>query len=246
MLRWAHEPAALFQAERVPAMTARFVSFAMAALIVSGASAQAVAASSPILPPPDGAQAIRPGDVDYRIGPQDVLDINVFQVSDLTKTVQVDTGGKILLPLVGQIVAAGRTPGELSADLVAALSRTYMRDPQVVVSVKEASSQKFTVDGAVSQPGIYALQGPTTLMQAVALAHGIDPKLANPKKVAVIRTVNSKRITGFYNLAAIREGKAADPQIYGQDVIIIDTSSGKSFLSNMGSAMPLIGLLPLL
>jgi polysaccharide export outer membrane protein len=160
--------------------------------------------------------------------------------------VQVDTGGKILLPLVGQMTAAGRTPGQLSTDLAAALSKTYMRDPQVVVSVKEASSQKITVDGAVAQPGIYALQGPTTLMQAVALARGIDPKLANPKKVAVIRTVNSKRVTGFYNLSAIRDGKAQDPQIYGQDVIIIDTSGGKSFLANMGSAMPIIGLLPLL
>jgi polysaccharide export outer membrane protein len=175
-----------------------------------------------------------------------VLDINVFQVADLTKTVQVDTGGKILLPLVGQVTAAGRTPSQLSDDLKVALSKTYMRDPQVVVSVKEASSQKVTVDGAVIQPGIYALTGPTTLIQAVALARGIDPKLANPKKVAVIRTVNSKRMTGFYNLSAIREGKQPDPQIYGQDVIIIDTSSGKSFLSNIGSAMPLIGLLPLL
>lgn len=227
-------------------MNQRLASVALAAFLVTGAASQAVAGPPTVLPPPDGAVSIRPGDTDYRIGPQDVLDINVFQVSDLTKTVQVDTGGKILLPLVGQMTAAGRTPGELSADLVAALSKTYMRDPQVVVSVKEASSQKVTVDGAVAQPGIYALQGPTTLMQAVALAHGLDQKLANPKKVAVIRVVNTKRVTGFYNLAAIRDGKAPDPQIYGKDVIIIDTSSGKAFLSNMSGAMPLIGLLPLL
>ena len=227
-------------------MHQRLVSLALAAFLVTGVAAPAAAGPVAVLPPPDGAVSIRPGDSDYRIGPQDVLDINVFQVSDLTKTVQVDTGGKILLPLVGQITAAGRTPGELSNDLVAALSKTYMRDPQVVVSVKEASSQKVTVDGAVSQPGIYALQGPTTLMQAVALAHGIDQRLANPKKVAVIRTVNSKRVTGFYNLSAIREGKAADPQIYGQDVIIIDTSGGKAFLSTFSGAMPVLGLLPLL
>ena len=227
-------------------MNQRLVSLALAAVLLTGVAAQATAGPAAVLPPPDGAVAIRPGDSDYRIGPQDVLDINVFQVADLTKTVQVDTGGKILLPLVGQITAAGRTPGELSNDLVAALSKTYMRDPQVVVSVKEASSQKVTVDGAVSQPGIYALQGPTTLMQAVALAHGIDQRLANPKKVAVIRTVNSKRVTGFYNLSAIREGKAADPQIYGQDVIIIDTSGGKAFLSTFSGAMPVLGLLPLL
>ena len=227
-------------------MNTRFVSAAIAALLLSCAAVPAAAATPVNLPPPDGARAIRPGDADYRIGPQDVLDVNVFQVADLTKTVQVDTGGKILLPLIGQLNAAGRTPSELSADLAAALSKTYMRDPQVVVSVKEASSQKITVDGAVIQPGMYALQGPTTLIQAVALARGIDPKLANPKKVAVIRTVNAQRVTGFYNLSAIREGKAADPQIYGQDVIIIDTSAGKSFLSNVGSPMSIIGLLPLL
>jgi polysaccharide export outer membrane protein len=227
-------------------MPRRFAAIAAVAVAVAFSAGAAVAGGPVVLPPPDGAVSIRPGDADYRIGPQDVLDINVFQVADLTKTVQVDTGGKILLPLVGQVTAAGRTPGQLSEDLKAALSKTYMRDPQVVVSVKEASSQKVTVDGAVMQPGIYALQGPTTLIQAVALARGIDPKLANPRKVAVIRTVNSKRMTGVYDLAAIRQGKAADPQIYGQDVIIIDTSSGKSFLSNMGSAMPLLGLLPLL
>jgi len=227
-------------------MTRRFAALTVAAVVGLGAASQAAAGAPTVLPPPDTAVSIRPGDADYRIGPQDVLDINVFQVADLTKTVQVDTGGKILLPLVGQVTAAGRTPSQLSDDLKVALSKTYMRDPQVVVSVKEASSQKVTVDGAVIQPGIYALTGPTTLIQAVALARGIDPKLANPKKVAVIRTVNSKRMTGFYNLSAIREGKQPDPQIYGQDVIIIDTSSGKSFLSNIGSAMPLIGLLPLL
>jgi polysaccharide export outer membrane protein len=227
-------------------MSRRVAAVAAVAVFVSLAASPVLAGGPVVLPPPDGAVSIRPGDADYRIGPQDVLDINVFQVADLTKTVQVDIGGKILLPLVGQITAAGRTPGQLSEDLKTALSKTYMRDPQVVVSVKEASSQKVTVDGAVMQPGIYALQGPTTLIQAVALARGLDPKLANPHKVAVIRTVNNKRMTGIYNLAAIREGKAPDPQIYGQDMIIIDTSSGKSFLSNMGSAMPLIGLLPLL
>lgn len=227
-------------------MTRRLLTVVLAVSLAWGFSSAAGAAGPSVLPPPDGAVAIRPGDSDYRIGPQDVLDINVFQVTELSKTVQVDTGGKILLPLVGQVTAAGRTPGQLSEDLKTALSKSYMRDPQVVVSVKEASSQKITVDGAVLQPGMYALQGPTTLMQAVALARGIDPKLANPKKVAVIRTVNSQKMTGVYNLAAIRQGKAADPQIYGQDIVIVDTSSGKSFLSNMGSPMQLLGLIPLL
>lgn len=198
------------------------------------------------LPPPDSAVLIRPGDADYRIGPQDILDVNVFQVPDLSKAVTVDSGGKILLPLVGPLPAAGRTPFDLSQDITTALKQRYLKDPQVVVSVKEASSQKVTVDGAVQQPGIYALQGPTTLMQAIALSHGVDPKLANLKKVAIIRTVNQKRTAGMFDLAAIRTGQAPDPQVYGQDVIIVDTSSGKSFLRDFSQTFPLFQIIPFL
>jgi len=231
-------------------MFSRTLKLCLAAAVVAVILIPSVSASKPIkgseLPPPDGAAVIHPGDADYRIGPQDVLDINVFQVPDLSKTVSVDTGGKILLPLVGPLQAAGRTPLELSQDLAAALKRTYMKDPQVVIGVKEASSQKVTVDGAVQQPGIYALQGPTTLMQAIALSHGVDPKLANLKKVAIIRTVNHQRTAGMFDLAAIREGRAIDPQVYGQDVIIVDTSGGKSFLSTFSQTFPLFQIIPFL
>ena len=220
-----------------------------AAAIVGSMLLSGIAAAGPrvaTLPPPDYAVAIRPGDAEYRIGPKDTLDINVFQVADLTRTAQVDTGGKIILPLVGQITAAGRTPAELSDDIAASLGKSYMKNPQVVVSVKEASSQKITVDGAVSQPGVYALTGPTTLMQAVALARGADPRLANLRRVYVIRTVHSERTTARFDLGAIRQGKATDPQIYGQDIIIVDTSAGKSFLSNFSQAFPVLSLIPVL
>lgn len=227
-------------------MTGRWTAIALAAAVLLGGGAAFASSKGQSLPPPDSAVSIRPGDADYRIGPQDILDINVFQVADLTRTTQVDTGGKIIIPLIGQITAAGRTPDELSADIAARLQKTYLKDPQVVVSVKEASSQKVTVDGAVSQPGIYPLQGPTTLMQAVALAHGIDPKLANIRKVAVIRTVRNQPTTALFDLAAIREGRALDPQIYGHDVIIVDTSGGKSFLQTISPALPFLGLVPLL
>lgn len=225
-------------------MNRRVIAIACATVfLVSG---PAFAGRETVLPPPDSAVSIRPGDADYRIGPNDVLDVNVFQVTDLTRTIQVDTGGKILLPLVGQMTAAGRTTGELSSDITSALAKSYMKNPQVVVSVKEASSQKVTVDGAVGQPGIYSLSGPTTLMQAVALAKGADPRLANIRKVAVIRTVKSQRTTALFDLRAIREGRATDPQIYGQDVIIVDTSRGKSFLQNLGQVNPLLSVVPFL
>ncbi len=74
---------------------------------------------------------------DYRIGPQDTLDIAVFQVPDLSKTVRVDSGGTILLPLIGQMAASGRTSKQLSDQLASELGKRYMNDPLITVTVKE-------------------------------------------------------------------------------------------------------------
>lgn len=221
-------------------MRRRLPSLAIAALV---ALAGSPALAAPNLPPPDAVAQIRPGAADYRIGPQDMLDINVSQVPELTKTVQVDSVGKVLLPLVGQIQASGRTPAELSDDIAQGLKKNYMKDPQVVVAVKEAQSQRVTIDGAVIQPGVYPLTGPTTLLQAVALAKGPDPKLANVKKVAVFRTVQGARHSAFYDLQQIRSGKAGDPLIYGNDIVVVDTSGGKSFMQNFSGGFGLVGML---
>ena len=210
-----------------------------ALLALSAAPAMARTAD---LPPPD-AVAHQQAAADYRIGPQDTLDIDVSQVAELSKPVTVNTSGKILLPLVGQMQAAGRTPAELSQDLATALKQHYMKDPQVVVSVKESQGQKITVDGAVGQPGVYALAGPTTLMQAVSLAKGADPKLANLHRVAIFRTINGERRSAFYDLAQIRSGRADDPPVYGSDIVVVDTSGTKNFFQNFQGGFGLLGML---
>jgi polysaccharide export outer membrane protein len=180
---------------------------------------------------------------DYKIGPQDTLDINVFQVPDLTRTVQVDSGGKILLPLIGQMDAAGQTPGQLAKAIENQLGAKYLNDPQVTIAVKDAVSRRVTIDGAVVSPGIYPLSGQTTLLQAVALAKGPDPKLANIRKVAVFRDSGGRRSGSVYDLAAIRSGKAADPPVYANDIVVVETSGTKSFFSNFTSAFPLLSFL---
>lgn len=222
-------------------MRRRLPSLAAAALIaLAGAPALAATAN---LPPPDSSGVLRSESADYRIGAQDQLEINVFGIDDLKRTVQVDSGGKILLPLVGSVQAGGRTPDELSQDLVVALKKKYMKDPQVIVTVKEAQSQRVTIDGAVLQPGVYPLTGPTTLLQAVSLARGPDPKLANVKKVAIFRQVGGKRQSAFYDLTQIRSGKAEDPVVYGSDIVVVDTSGAKSFFSNFQGSFGLLGML---
>jgi len=223
-------------------MRRRLSSLAGAALLALAAS-PALAAST-ALPPPDAVARSTPGITEYRISPADQLDINVSQLPELTKVVEVGPSGKILLPLIGQVQAAGRTPVELSDDIAAGLKKKYMKDPIVVVAVKEAQGDKVTIDGAVTKPGVYPLAGPTTLLQAVALAQGPDPKLANLKRVAIFRTVGGQRRSAFYDLTQIRSGHASDPVIYGNDIVVVDTSGAKSFMQNFqgGSVLGLLGM----
>jgi polysaccharide export outer membrane protein len=225
-------------------MRRRLPSLTAAALLALG-SAPALAGTIN-LPPPDSLRHSAAGS-EYRIEPMDTLDINVSQVAELSKPVQVDTSGKVLLPLIGQIQAAGRTPSELSDDIATALKQKYMKDPQVVVGVKEAQGEKITVDGAVGAPGMYPLAGPTTLMQAVSMAKGADPHFANVHRVAIFRMVNGQRQSAFYDLAQIRSGQAEDPQVYGSDIVVVDTSGSKSFFNNysgaFGSGLGLLGML---
>jgi len=178
---------------------------------------------------------------DYVIGPQDKLDINVFQVQDLSKTVTVETSGMILLPLIGQVRATGRTVKDLSGDIAEKLGEKYVKDPLVTVTVTESASQKVTVDGAVTQPGIYPISGNTTLTQAVALARGTVED-ANLRQVAVFRNEGEKRLAAVFDLSAIRSGKMPDPQVQANDVIVVDTSNGRRLIRSLGTLVPFLYL----
>ncbi|HYG25738.1 MAG TPA: polysaccharide biosynthesis/export family protein [Caulobacteraceae bacterium] len=179
----------------------------------------------------------------YKIGPQDLIEVAVFQIEDLSKTVEVNMDGNVLLPLVGEIRAAGYTPSEFSDALEEHLRATYVKDPRVTVSVKESSSRRVTVDGAVVSPGIYPLTGPTTLLQAVALAKGPDPREANLRKVAIFRNEEGGRRATLHDLSAIRAGKQADPLVQPDDVIVVETSRGRSLLRDITGALPLFSIL---
>ena len=118
---------------------------------------------------------------DYVIGPDDVISVDVFQIPDLSRTVQVDSEGNVLLPLLGSVPAAGRSVSQLSHQIATAYGDKYVRDPKVTVAVKNSESHKVTVNGAVVQPGMYPISSGTTLLQAIALAKGPDTKLASDK-----------------------------------------------------------------
>ena len=175
----------------------------------------------------------------YRIGPLDRISVNVYQVRDLTlEDVQVDAGGQVLLPLIGNVTAAGKTAPELSAEIADRLLGRYLQSPQVTVRVSEILSQRVTVDGSVMQPGVYPLIGPTTLIQAVSLAKGPDPRFANLSRVVVFRTLAGERTVAVFDLKLIRRGEAPDPEIRGNDVIVVDGSQLKGVWREVVSSLP--------
>jgi polysaccharide export outer membrane protein len=99
-----------------------------------------------------------------------------------------------------------------------------------------------TVDGAVMQPGVYAMSGPTTLLQAVAMAKGADNKYANLKRVTLFRTVDGQRQAAVFDLREIRAGRAADPVIHSNDVIVVDGSNVKGVLREILGALPALSI----
>jgi polysaccharide export outer membrane protein len=188
------------------------------------------------------AHATASPQAEYRIGVGDKLSVRVFQVPDLSfDALTVDTSGNIQMPLIGAVRAADRTSGELSAEIATKLSEQYLRNPQVTVTVTEAASQKITVDGAVMKPGVYEMRGTTSLLQAVAMAEG-PSRVADLTKVAVFRTVNGQRSVALFDLAAIRQGRADDPVVLGDDIIVVDTSRLNSALREVVGALPALSI----
>jgi polysaccharide export outer membrane protein len=189
-----------------------------------------------IAPPPSAGNNQR----DYQIGPLDTISINVFQEPELTlQNVQVDASGNILLPLIGIVVAAGKTSGELSRDVASKLSERYLVNPQVSVIVVSSVSQKVTVDGSVTQSGVYAIQGRTTLLDALAMARGTT-RVAALDQVLVFRDVNGESKVARFNVADIRSGKQPNPEVVGNDIIVVGFSAFKGAYRDFLSTAPLI------
>lgn len=194
------------------------------------------------LPPPDttSSSGAYEGATDYRVGSQDLLQISVFGVDDLTHQARVNSNGMINVPLIGGVMAGGRTVPELERELATRYADGYLQNPQVSVFVTEYTSQRVTVEGSVKNPGIYPLTGRTTLLQTVAMAGGLD-ELADLQGVVLFRHVNGQRMAAGFDLAAVRRGDMADPQVYGDDMIVVEKSGSKSAFRDFLRSIPALG-----
>lgn len=196
------------------------------------------------LPPPDTttSSGAYEGATDYRIGAQDLLQVSVFGVQDLDKEVRVNSNGQVSLPLIGAVMAGGKTVPEFEAELAKKYADGYLQNPQVTVFVKEYTSQRITLEGAVSKPGIYPITGRTTLLQSIALAGGVDDKLADLGGIVLMRQVNGKRMAAVFDLRQVRRGLIEDPQVFGDDIIVVEQSGSKSAFRRFIETTPAIGV----
>ena len=168
-----------------------------------------------------GATPSAPDDPAYKIGPQDVLKIDVWKEDQLTRTVPVRPDGKITLPLLNDIQAVGLTPIEL-AGVIAEQLKKYLNAPQVTVTVTEINSRRVYVTGEVLKAGAYALLPHMSVLQALSSSGGFT-QFARVKNIYVLRLDNGKQTKIPFNYKEVVSGKnpSQNIELVPGDVIVV-------------------------
>ena len=160
-------------------------------------------------------------DPNYSIAPEDVLTIDVWKEPEISRTVPVRRDGKISLPLLNDLQAAGLTPTQLGSEIVEKLRATIVH-PQVTVIVAQMSSLRIYVLGQVTRAGAYPLVPDMTVMQALSIAGGFTP-YANMKKINVMRKENGADKIFAVNYKEVVKGRKAEQNIHlkAGDTIVV-------------------------
>lgn len=186
---------------------ATFARSCFALLLVASAVVDASAQTPPATPTPTGVPLAQ----DYVIGPQDVLGVVFWREPEMSGDVTVRPDGKISLPVIGELQAAGLHPDVLQKQIAAAATK-YLADPNVAVVVRAINSRRVFVTGKVTTPGSHPLAGPLTVMQAIALAGGLT-EYADSKNITVLRTRDGQSQILRFNYKDVAKGKNTDQNI---------------------------------
>ena len=179
--------------------------------------------------PSDGTPAVKPapaaqvtgGEEEYKIGPQDVLRIDVWKEPEISRIAPVRPDGRISLPLINDVQAAGLTSTQLSAVIADGL-RKYITNPRVTVGVTEINSRRVCVTGEVTRPGAFPLLPNMTVLQALSSSGGFT-QFAKLKSIYVLRTEDGKQVKHPFNYKEVVSGKKSELNISLQpgDVIVV-------------------------
>jgi len=190
-------------------------------LLPASLGAQSAPATSGSQDHEAGVSAAKPHDNSFVIGNDDVLAINVWKEPDISRSIPVRSDGKISLPLVGEVQAAGLTPLKLEKDIASKL-KNYISEPEVTVMVQQVNSQKFNILGQVARPGSYVIANSTTVLDAIALAGGFRD-FAKQKSMYVLRQGGAGDSRIPFNYKDVSQGKNMSQNIKLQpgDTIIV-------------------------
>ncbi|HEX3121069.1 MAG TPA: polysaccharide biosynthesis/export family protein [Candidatus Acidoferrum sp.] len=171
---------------------------------------------------PKGAPEVKTtSDPDYKIGAQDVVRIDVWKEPEISRTTPVRPDGRISLPLLNDVQAAGLTPTQLAANISEGLKK-FITNPQVTVGVNEINSRRVYVTGEVLKPGAFPLQAGMTVLQALTSSGGFT-QFAKIKGIYILRTEDGKQVKHEFNYKDVVKGKKPELNILVQpgDVIVV-------------------------
>ena len=177
----------------------------------------------------------------YVLHPADTISVSVYRVDDLSGTYAISNTGAVSMPLLGEVEAAGMTPAAFGAKLERLYGARLLQDPSIVVQLEKSVGNRFSVDGAVAQPGVFEATPQTTLLQSVALARGLTENAT--QRVVILRKIGSENYAAAYDMGMVRSGQQPDPQIIGGDVVIADgEGEGGLELRDLLQFVPLIAV----
>jgi polysaccharide biosynthesis/export protein len=225
--------------------------------VIGSVETTRVAASRPVAPAATDSQAIESPPItrfaasrdsasvsddatDYIITSQDVLQMTIFQVPDLTRTVRVDGTGAVSLPLIGRVLVRGKSILQAQEDIAARYGKSYLQSPQVTLSLVK-SGQRVTVNGSVKNPTVLTLDGTLTLSMAIAQSGGVN-ELGNSARVHVARPTGEQVEDSVFNLDEIQAGRAPNPMLRGGDIVVVEESGAKVAFKNVKDVLPFAAL----
>ena len=188
-------------------MTNSMLSLVLIASLVAPVESQTRSQPTPSTATPSAVDA----PVDYVIGPEDVLGVVFWREADISGDVTVRPDGRITLPVIGELQAAGLTPAALQTQIVTAASK-YLTDANVAVVIRTINSRRVFVTGRVTTPGAHLLKGPLTVMQAIALAGGLT-EYADAKNIVVLRVTRGRTERFVFNYKDVAKGRKVEQNI---------------------------------
>lgn len=225
---------------------APFAATGLAVLILSGC-VSSIAPNTDISQPLSAPLAVGGPDTfptdfaDVRLRSKDRVSIRVLREPELSSdNLRIGEDGFVDIPFIGRVEASGKSTAQLAEDIRARLTQEYLRDPRVAVNVVEFGSHLVTVEGAVTQPGIYQYLPDTTLLGAVALARG-PTRVAKLGQVAIFRVVDGARSVAIFDLKQVRAGRMTDPRLVPGDRVLIGFDGLSQSWQDFLQAAPLLG-----